>query len=590
MPRMNPLEFLNALWPDKPADQYVQIWTPSDALSRSFLKIEDAAGFVSRVHGQDVYTAFGLAPKEYGPHQRCPSREISAIAGIWSDLDLYSTAHNTKPLPRTFEDALAILPPDLPPSLVLRTGNGLQVWWLFKEMERIETQEHRDYVAGVIGRFHTLLRSRAHAKGWAYDRLADLARLLRMPGTVNSKDPAHPKEVVLQSESAFRYNLVDLEEYLDEAGIPKQEAHSKLVRDWAEQFKDKPLVVNLEARIPQDILDAWIEFDERFRKTWLMERGDLKDPSNSGYDLALANFGVDAGLTEQQIIDLIVHHRSKHGARPRRMLDYFLRTISKAWSSGKPAEELPAHLQPDPSPAPEPPTESSPSPDGKDGTAAPQPEAHAPAQPDKREQARQWLYEKLGFEILHYVVLKGKAPIGHLELGKPNPMKIELARPCIILNYGDFRNLLYDQGVTIPSFKGKKAKEWDAIAESINLLRETEDGGQELDWEGHTELITLRYLHARGFVESLDAERSDTVRFPLLVDGEIAICSDDLSEYISRRIEKTTPKTVASGLRALGAIQHRHRTRFHDQTRWFLPRSKFDVADIQRQRKKDGVN
>ena len=44
--------------------------------------------------------------------------------------------------------------------------------------------------------------------------------------------------------------------------------------------------------------------------TWLRQRHDLKDQSQSGYDMALAVFGAQSGLTEQQIVDLIVHHRS----------------------------------------------------------------------------------------------------------------------------------------------------------------------------------------------------------------------------------------------------------------------------------------
>ena len=48
-------------------------------------------------------------------------------------------------------------------------------------------------------------------------------------------------------------------------------------------------------RVPQEILDGWLEQDMRFRNTWLRQRHDLKDQSNSGYDMALACFGVDAG-------------------------------------------------------------------------------------------------------------------------------------------------------------------------------------------------------------------------------------------------------------------------------------------------------
>jgi hypothetical protein len=59
-------------------------------------------------------------------------------------------------------------------------------------------------------------------------------------------------------------------------------------------------------------------------------RDNLKDPSQSGYDLALADFGIEAGLSEQQIVDLIIHHRRLHRLKPRNRIDYYQRTIARA--------------------------------------------------------------------------------------------------------------------------------------------------------------------------------------------------------------------------------------------------------------------
>lgn len=76
---------------------------------------------------------------------------------------------------------------------------------------------------------------------------------------------------------------------------------------------------------------AWdIAGDPRFRNTWFRQRHDLNDQSQSGYDLALACFGIDAGLSEQQIVDLITHHRALHKQKHRTRLDYYQCTIAKA--------------------------------------------------------------------------------------------------------------------------------------------------------------------------------------------------------------------------------------------------------------------
>jgi len=77
----------------------------------------------------------------------------------------------------------------------------------------------------------------------------------------------------------------------------------------------------------------------RFKNTWLRQRHDLKDQSQSGYDMALAMFGAEYSLAEQAIVDLIVTHRTLHHQKQRKSLDYYQRTISKAFngSTARPA-------------------------------------------------------------------------------------------------------------------------------------------------------------------------------------------------------------------------------------------------------------
>ena len=327
---MTPLEFLMALWENKPADQHVLIWTLPDKRSHWFKDLAAAAEFVVSVNSLDVYGGVGLARNDYGPTQRCVSEEIGGIPGLWSDLDLLSPAHNKK-LPVSIEDALTIVPASMPPTIVIATGNGAHAWWLFKEPWIFENDEERKEAASLVARWHTLLRYNSQNKGWAFDRLSDLARVLRIPGTQNRKDPANPKDVALYSDSGRRYNPSDFQEYLDDLDIPDPDAQEKAERDWQERFKDRPaLVVNTAGTIPENVLKLWLETDMRFRNTWNRLRHDLHDQSQSGYDLALACFGMDASISEQQIVDLICQHRRLGGKPQRTRLDYFQRTISKA--------------------------------------------------------------------------------------------------------------------------------------------------------------------------------------------------------------------------------------------------------------------
>ena len=81
----------------------------------------------------------------------------------------------------------------MPPTIIIATGNGVHAWWLFKEPYIFDDDEERKDAARVVTRWHTMLRLNAAAHGWAYDRLSDLARVLRIPARSNLKDPAQPE-------------------------------------------------------------------------------------------------------------------------------------------------------------------------------------------------------------------------------------------------------------------------------------------------------------------------------------------------------------------------------------------------------------
>jgi hypothetical protein len=77
------------------------------------------------------------------------------------------------------------------------------------------------------------------------------------------------------------------------------------------------------------VYDALYENNKKFQQTWMRLRRDMKDQSRSAYDLALANYAVQAQWPDQDILDLLVAWRHKHSEEVKD-LAYYLRTISKA--------------------------------------------------------------------------------------------------------------------------------------------------------------------------------------------------------------------------------------------------------------------
>src|SRR5437867_3314465 len=201
---MTPLDLLNLLWENKPEEQYTLIWTLQGKRSYWFRSLPQAAEFL-QTHQTDVYVGVGLAKQDHGTDHRCVSGEIAGIPGLWADLDIKSAAH-PKNLPPSMEEALSLIPESLPPTIIIATGNGAQAWWLFKEPWIFESENDRKEAEMLSSRFHTLLCYRSRQRGWAFDRLSDLARVLRIPGTMNGKDPHNPKPVAVHSFGNCRYN------------------------------------------------------------------------------------------------------------------------------------------------------------------------------------------------------------------------------------------------------------------------------------------------------------------------------------------------------------------------------------------------
>lgn len=566
---MMPLEFLNQLWQYKPEDQYILIWTLPNKRSRWFINIPDAAEYVAGVNGsKDVYVGLSLAGKDYGPMRRCVSGEVTGIAGIGSDFDLLSEGHGKKALPRTVQEALSILPPGMEPSFVVLTGNGLHCWWLLKEPSVFNADAERSDAARIVARWHTLLRLRAAAKGWAYDRLSDLALVLRIPGTVNHKDPEHPKKVTLLSASGRRYNLSDFEEYLDEAAIPDPEAEERAAREWNERFRDKPLVLNFNARIPEETFKGWMDVDLRFRNTWLRQRHDLKDQSQSGYDLALACFGTEAGLREQQIVDLIVHHQALHNQRQRTRLDYYQRTLASAsrrMGGIDPVDVLSATA-----------TAPCTRPEQPQADSAPEVQP-VPAPATAKAVLCERISQVLGVRIVRLIKVTGKEPTYQMEL---ETATVEFPNVGRFIDQASVR-------VAIASATNKlipkiKPKVWEQLAQTmLDALIETE-GGDETDFKGSIRMYVNQYLTDTGFIETIENQPPGSLRCPTIINGRIAICSSDLQPHVNKNFSQAlSVKAIASMLAAIGArnIQVKGKT-FKPQSRWLLPVEEFDPKDF----------
>jgi hypothetical protein len=204
--------FLTALWPS-PVSGELALWRLPDRRTLGWYgttpsELDRLAGDVERyVPTGNLYVTcctHSLA----GRGDRGRNVSACAVPGAWADLDYSSEAHPDASPREAVEAALAALP--LRPSIVVDTGNGIQPWWLLRDPLELDGPQARERARDLLAGWLAVVRE----QGIVVDPVGELARVLRVPGTMNLKDPDHTKPVRLREvHPGRRYTVADFEAY-----------------------------------------------------------------------------------------------------------------------------------------------------------------------------------------------------------------------------------------------------------------------------------------------------------------------------------------------------------------------------------------
>lgn len=192
--------FLTDLFGRASLDSHIVIWERVGKRSQSFPVADlEAASTLVAEWGAVTDTYVGRAAQASAPlgSGRGDESGVASIGGLFADIDTREGAHAATELPADAPEALAIiaeagLPP---PTLVIHTGGGLHAHWLFDAVVETSTEQARAEAKALSAGWQARLRSTFAARGYKLDSTHDLARVVRIPGTMNHKDPAAPKPV-----------------------------------------------------------------------------------------------------------------------------------------------------------------------------------------------------------------------------------------------------------------------------------------------------------------------------------------------------------------------------------------------------------
>lgn len=205
--------FLKTLWPvTKENSQIVVSYIGSDNKLKSahipFSRIEEAAEIAHQWSDKKRNVYFGTCSRVEGlePYSRGSMNDLNGIPGLWLDLDIRPLVQG-KGYPTSEAGAVELLELfGLDPTLLVDSGSGFHVWWLFKEPLWFQPGVFNK-LRELSENFQDKFRSLAKSKGYYIDKTSDLTRVLRLPGTINYK---YSKEVKLVVDDGPRYTFEEL--------------------------------------------------------------------------------------------------------------------------------------------------------------------------------------------------------------------------------------------------------------------------------------------------------------------------------------------------------------------------------------------
>ncbi|TVM14533.1 hypothetical protein DPQ33_17275 [Oceanidesulfovibrio indonesiensis] len=226
-------DLLTVLYGDPLPQGVFNLWTKHNHATKSFtlpaqgMAAGAAIAQLSQQH-LDLYYEVGLQAKIPAPGKRGNEDGVAFIPGVWMDIDIAGPNHKATDLPPDEQAVWEVINHfPLEPTLVVHSGGGLHVYWLFKRPWALSLDEDREQAKALSRNFQEHLAQFARGKGWKLDKTHDLCRILRVPGSSNYKDPNNPVSVTLiHYDEVARYEPAEIAKLVNpiQASAPKTKA------------------------------------------------------------------------------------------------------------------------------------------------------------------------------------------------------------------------------------------------------------------------------------------------------------------------------------------------------------------------------
>ncbi len=331
-------QFLRLLFDDIEGKASIALWTLQDKRTH-FYKNTPKQASINRFAGKDLYFALGFQPLEQRTN-RAKANAVVGIPGLWADIDYLSdgVAHKKGNIPTSQKEAMKLIEAmPLTATFINCSGHGLHAYWLFKEPWFFSSPKEWKDAESITKRWEELLRIEAARHGWTVDSVYDLARILRVPGTMNMKNKDNPCkcEVLVYNPNA-RIEVDSVRAVLPALNALTPDTKSATTEKTEKQVKaearHKNFILRSDAEPPAEKLTILQENDPEFAQMWAQKKAPQSDKSPSGWDMMLTHKLCAARWTDQEIVDTLLFFRRVKLQADMKLhrVDYFANTILKA--------------------------------------------------------------------------------------------------------------------------------------------------------------------------------------------------------------------------------------------------------------------
>jgi len=273
-------EFLHTVF-DHPAiqEKYICFWTPQDRRSRCF-QVSDISSAVryaaERAEDTDVYVRATLLDKAMNGGKRGGAKATTAIVALWADVDVAHDVHKRRDLPPDVDAATELVESfGVVPSVLVESGHGLHAWVLLDEPWLIGSKDDLVRAGDLVQKYQATVRDHARKRGYDLDATHDLARLLRIPGSLNHKQ--EPLPVRFLHRSGIRYPRNEIEKRLIAGRLTNNHVSDVAVQQRVQTAVRELVTEGACSPEPSDRLKGLMASNRQVRATWERNRGNLKD-------------------------------------------------------------------------------------------------------------------------------------------------------------------------------------------------------------------------------------------------------------------------------------------------------------------------